>query len=129
RRGRGRVPGPAGADDRRRLRADLRPWVAPPLERGGRDRGARRGSLLRRAQLAVQADPAAPDAGLPQERALADRRARGGYALGLSARPALPKRVELGPGAGVCDVVRGEPGAAGGGDAVADVRERLRAVG
>ena len=54
---------PAGRGDRRGLRDPHRPAVAPARGRGPGDRGSRRGSLLRRADVGAGADPPGSHAG------------------------------------------------------------------
>src|ERR1700733_3770111 len=65
RRRRARVRGAAGARGGDWIRDHLVAGLAPAGIGGDRDRGARRRALLRREDLATEADPADPDARLP----------------------------------------------------------------
>ena len=58
---------PAGSRRGDRVRDHLVARVAPPVLGGDRDRGARRGALLRRADIAAAPDQAGQDPGVPQQ--------------------------------------------------------------
>src|SRR3954447_2096795 len=94
RRRRARVPRAADPRHRRRLRGDLVARLAPTGVGRPCDRGARRGDVLRRADLAGAPAAARPHARLPARGALARRHGRVSVAAAPPPRDAAPARDE-----------------------------------